>query len=131
MGKGITSIYQGKKLKAGDYIIVAVLLLSAFLISLEFAGNSTPRILEISVNGKITERYMLPLVAEYELDDLPYPCTLQIDGYRVRLKNTTCPNHDCEHSGLAEYTGDSIVCLPNRLILILTGGTAGADTVTG
>ncbi|MBE6936882.1 MAG: NusG domain II-containing protein [Ruminococcaceae bacterium] len=114
--------------KAGDYVIVAVLLLSAGLLFWGFAGREAPRSVEISVDGQEIGRYTLPAQAEYPLADLPYPCTLVIDGYAVALSDTTCPGHDCEHGGAADAGGESIVCLPNRLLIRLTG-SGKVDTV--
>ncbi len=93
------------KLKTGDYIIVAVVLLCAALLSFGFAGKSTPRELTLSIGGETAARYVLPLRAEYPLDTLPYPCTLRIDGYSVSVRDTTCPGHDCEHSGTISQSG--------------------------
>lgn len=126
----MTGPCQKTKLKTGDYIIVAVVLLCAALLSFGFAGKSTPRELTLSIGGETAARYVLPLRAEYPLDTLPYPCTLRIDGYSVSVRDTTCPGHDCEHSGTISQSGESIVCLPNRLILTLVGGTPGVDAVT-
>ena len=114
--------------KIGDYLIVAVLLLSAGLLFWGFAGRSAPRTLEVSVDGVELARYTLPVQASYPLEELPYPCTLVIEGYAVSLQDTTCPGHDCEHGGAADAGGESIVCLPNRMLLRLTG-SGKVDTV--
>lgn len=114
--------------KIGDYLIVAALLLSAVFLFWGFAEKSTPKSLELSVDGVRIAAYALPLQGEYLLDELPYPCTLVIDGYAVSLRDTTCPGHDCECSGIADEGGESIVCLPNRLMLRLTGA-GKVDTV--
>ena len=127
----MTSPTSKTRFKIGDYLIVAVILLSAALLWLVFAGGSTPRELVVSVDGEAVTRYTLPLSAEYTLDALPYPCTLAIDGYTVFLRDTSCPGHDCERDGSIDQSGESIVCLPNRLLLTLTGGGApGVDAVT-
>lgn len=40
-----------------------------------------------------------------------------------------CPTQDCVHTGTITRSGQSIVCLPARLILRLEGGTAGVDGI--
>lgn len=45
-----------------------------------------------------------------------------------------CPTQDCVHTGIITRSGQSIVCLPARIILRLEGGTAepdGVDAVLG
>ncbi len=53
-------------------------------------------------------------------------------GLRVSLSD--CPTQDCVHTGLITRSGQSIVCLPARIIIRLEGGTAdpsGVDAVLG
>lgn len=45
-----------------------------------------------------------------------------------------CPTQDCVHTGIITRSGQSIVCLPARIIIRLEGGTAedgGVDAVLG
>lgn len=45
-----------------------------------------------------------------------------------------CPTQDCVHTGIIARSGQSIVCLPARIIIRLEGGTAdpdGVDAVLG
>jgi len=119
-----------KEVKKGDYVIVALVLLAALVIFAGFSRRSTPDTLVVTADGAELARYTLPLTAEYALDTLPYPCTLKIDGYAVSLTDTVCPGHDCEHSGMIDAGGESIVCLPNRLLVTLEGGGSAVDAVT-
>ena len=116
--------------KRGDYLIVAVVLLCAGLLLLGFAGKSVPQVLSVSVNEEELARYTLPFSSEISLDELLYPCTLVIDGTTVFLQDTTCPGHDCEICGAISQSGETIVCLPNRLLLTLSGGKSNVDAVT-
>ena len=127
MGKSMTK--KKNTWKYGDCLIVAVILLCAIFLSFGFSGNSTPQGLTVSVDGEVIGSYTLPLSSEYALESLTYPCALVIDGYAVSLKDTTCPGHDCELGGTIEQAGESIVCLPNRLLLTLSGD-AEIDAVT-
>ena len=43
-----------------------------------------------------------------------------------------CPNQDCVHSGVITRAGQSIVCLPARIVIELHGGSGdGVDAVLG
>ena len=45
---------------------------------------------------------------------------------------SSCPGEDCVHTGWVSVSGGQIVCLPNRLIISVTGSEAPAvDGVTG
>jgi hypothetical protein len=126
MGHGISN----NKIKHGDYVIVAIILLSALALFLGFAGRGNPASLTVSVDGVIIDRYTLPYYGEAQLTALDYPCTLVLDGYSARVTDSTCPGHDCEHIGTITRAGESIVCIPNRMIITLDGA-ATTDAVTG
>ena len=92
----------------------------------------------------LTARIVLDneLVAELPLSDLTEPVTLEVPGVRypitvegengrVRVLHSDCPSQDCVHIGWVSRSGGQIVCLPNRLVITVTGGAAEADAVTG
>lgn len=52
----------------------------------------------------------------------------------LRVAASDCPTQDCVHTGIIARSGQSIVCLPARVIVRLEGGTAedgGVDAVLG
>lgn len=52
----------------------------------------------------------------------------------VRVAWADCPTQDCVHTGLITRSGQSIVCLPARIIIRLEGGgpdSGGVDAVVG
>lgn len=85
------------------------------------------------------------LVAEYRLDNpggplelalhnAPWPITLEIGPEGVQVLESACPGQDCVHAGRISRAGGRIICLPNRLVVSLTGsgGSGGeVDAVTG
>ena len=92
----------------------------------------------------LTARIVLDneLVAELPLSALTQPVTLQVPGARypitveaengrVRVSHSECPSQDCVHTGWVSRSGGQIICLPNRLVVTVTGGGADADAVTG
>ena len=60
-----------------------------------------------------------------------YPITVEAEPGRVRVLHSDCPSQDCVHTGWVSRSGGQIICLPNRLVITVTGGTADADAVTG
>ena len=47
----------------------------------------------------------------------------------VRVAVSDCPTQDCVHTGTITRSGQSIVCLPARIIIRLEGGAADPDAV--
>ena len=76
------------------------------------------RVAELSLDGGSRYRYSFSFGAEKE-----YQAVLEIDGGRVRmlpLDEKLCPRGVCSHTGWIEHSYQSIVCLPNRLMVIFT-----------
>lgn len=57
--------------------------------------------------------------------------TVEVSHGRVRVTEADCPDGICERSGWIEYAGESIVCLPHKLIVTVRGGSAGPDAYAG
>lgn len=115
-------------------VAVAVLMLAAALATrLWFAPADTAGTLTVavSINGSEVERTALSAYSGgvYEANG----CTLTVaaeDG-KLRVAESDCPNQDCVHSGAIFRAGQSLVCLPARIIIELVGGSADYDLVTG
>ena len=51
---------------------------------------------------------------------------------RIRIAHSGCPNQDCVHIGWVSRSGGQIVCLPNRLVISVSGSDAPeVDGITG
>ena len=63
-----------------------------------------------------------------------YTLTVTAEDGGLHVSETDCPTQDCVHTGAISRSGQSIVCLPARIIIQLTGGQAdpgGVDVVIG
>lgn len=47
----------------------------------------------------------------------------------LRVASSDCPTQDCVHTGVIARSGQSIVCLPARVVIQLTGGGADPNAV--
>ena len=48
-------------------------------------------------------------------------------GLGLYVADADCPTQDCVHTGTITRAGQSIVCLPARILIRLEGGTVDAD----
>ena len=63
-----------------------------------------------------------------------YTLTVTAEDGGLHVSEADCPTQDCVHTGTISRSGQSIVCLPARIIIQLTGGQAdpgGVDVVIG
>ena len=58
-----------------------------------------------------------------------YTLTVTVEGDGVRVSEADCPTQDCVHTGTISRSGQSIVCLPARIVIQLAGGAADDSAV--
>ena len=56
------------------------------------------------------------------------PNTLKIENHKIRMISATCPDHLCIKQGTINKKGQSIICLPHKLIVeVVSGGENKQD----
>ena len=96
-------------------------------------------LLEGSLTATVKHRGQV--VAQVELSSLPGEKTIAIDGtYHLTVildktgaavTDSDCPGRDCVHTGRITRAGQSIVCLPEQVVVTLEGKTPSADVILG
>ena len=106
-----------------DVILIAALLLVAFLgAAYMFSTRETGAYAVVSLDGE--DIYRLPLSEDITVDvgkDGAFNTIVIKDG-SVCVSDASCPDHVCINQGGKMYDGETIVCLPNRLVITVTGG---------
>ena len=114
-------------------LVAALAVLSAvwYYGGLESSGHLTATILH---RGQVVQTVRLDRLTE-ELTVLvegTYHLTVTLDKTGVRVAESDCPGQDCVHTGTITRAGQSIVCLPEQVVVQLSGGgTGGPDAVLG
>ena len=69
---------------------------------------------------------------ELEVEGAAYPLTVRAEPGRICIAESSCPGLDCVHTGWVSRAGGQIICLPNRLVISLTGeGSEDIDAFSG
>ena len=114
-------------------VLVAGIAVALFFSLREESGNFLSA--RVVLDGETIAQYNLTTLTEpitLEVDDASYPLTIQAEPGRICILESSCPGQDCVHTGWASRAGQQIICLPNRLVISLEGGTSeGIDAVTG
>ena len=119
------------KRKADIILIISLLVIcaAAYLILQIFVKKPGTYVV-IKVDG----------IVKHELD-INKDTTLEISGYqgginRVVIKNgqayvshADCPDDLCVHTGKISMTGETIVCLPHRVVVEITGAKQEIDAI--
>ena len=90
----------------------------------------------ISVDGAETQRIPLWGLEDTEqvVESNGYTLHIHLTETEVWVETSDCPTQDCVHTGTITRSGQSIVCLPARIVIQLEGGPAadsGVDLVIG
>ena len=114
-------------------VVLAVLLLALGLGARPyFAARSAGELtVSISVDGETVERCALSTYEGGTYESRGYTLTVEVADGAVYVASSDCPNQDCVHSGAISRAGQSIVCLPEQVVVTLEGKTPSADVILG
>ena len=118
--------------KRGDlYLMVGCLLAALDCCCLWFLLRQDGGTVIVEQNGRETARYALSEDRTVRIEGEGGYNLLVIEGGEVYLSEADCPTQLCMKTGKIRYAGQSIVCLPHKLAVRITGGASGLDGVTG
>lgn len=121
-----------KFLTKADIILLIVLVLigiaSTVYVSASKTGGDK---ISITRSGKLYGSYSLLEDREIAItdDSGEVTNTVVINDGEVHMESASCHNQVCVHHAAISSTGESIVCLPNRVIVEIEGG-GGYDAIS-
>ena len=127
------------KLKPGiwDALVALIVLVMAVGCALAVwsggsAGTGTPEaVVRMEADGGADMEIRMTLDGSDRVER-----TVTSNGYTLHIvlteteawvESSDCPTQDCVHTGHISRSGQSIVCLPARVIVQLVGGSGGED----
>jgi len=124
-----TKIYKSRAVLPGDVAVYIIVAAVAVLSSIALGTNDgRPEYVEINSGGQI-ERYPLYEERKLTLSNEGYLLTLVIESGRVWIEDADCPDRLCVKTGKISKPGESIICVPARISVRLTGGKDDSDAV--
>lgn len=120
-------------LKKADAFLTGGLLLACGIAFFVF------RMANVSAGSSITITVDGNVYGTYDLDE-PQEIAVAADGRTTNLvviedgkaymKVADCPDHLCIRQGAISHTNESIVCLPNRVVVTAVGEAGEFDAIT-
>ena len=110
-----------KKHRLDIIVIASLLLLSTVVLLFVTLTKKEGASVEVTIDGEIVATYPLFVNGEYELNGGTN--VLVIEDGKAYVSYSDCPDHVCERTGKIKYSGETIVCLPNKLTITVTGQT--------
>lgn len=122
------------KKHARDILLIAcILLVGGAIALLLLLTRRTGSFVEVRVDGSVVSVYPLGEDAEYLIEGAGGGSNrLIIRNGEAWVESASCPDGLCVNMGHIRYKGASIVCLPNRVVISITGeADEGVDAVVG
>lgn len=122
------------KLRPTAWDGLVVLCVAALALGIAFfqwrGGTSEALTAVVSVDGTEIDRVPLDRAEGEKIYSAGnYTLTVDYAAGSARVLSSDCPTQDCVHTGTITRSGQSIVCLPARIIIRLEGGTPDPDAV--
>lgn len=112
-----------------EFILIAAALIIAAVVWLGFRLNRDEGAYAVvSIDGVETARYPLGTNGSYPLNGGTNLLIIK-NGYAF-MQEADCPDKLCVNQGKVRYTGQCIVCLPNRVTVTVSGADGGVDLVS-
>ena len=121
------------KLKKTDVLMITVIIVLAVILLLivQFGIKKPGQTAVITVDGEVVKELSLSRDTG----------EIEIEGYQgginkiivsegcVYMSYADCPDELCVHTGKIQKTGETIVCLPHRVVVEIKGGEEAYDSV--
>ena len=123
-----------KRFVRGDLILIIGLLIAGLILSAALLRTRQDgRQAIVRVNGEIIATLPLTRDTHYPIEaDGTTTNILTIQSGAARMTEANCPDRLCIRRGAVRHAGDSIICLPNKVVVEISGADAlDLDAVTG
>lgn len=114
-----------------DFIIIIFLVLVAVVSLVMFnRGKTEGGYVEIVVDKETKEIFPLDVNKEYTISDDNHINKIKIADGKVWVTEASCPDKLCVKQGKIDKDGQSIICLPNKVVVkIVSDKTNDVDAV--
>ena len=126
-----------KTLKNDIVFILCMLLIAGGVWLYTFCTRRAGGVAVVTVDGDIVAKLPLSEPTAFALNssylgigEEGFANVIVVENGRVCVKDANCPDKVCVRTGWIEYEGESIVCLPHKLVVTVRGGSAGPDAYT-
>ncbi|STO00460.1 Uncharacterized protein conserved in bacteria [[Eubacterium] infirmum] len=116
--------------KADIILFICLILIGGALSYLAFSGSSTGDLVVVKVNGEIYGKYSLSKDRTITVNRNGHMNKITIKGGKVQVSKSSCKNQICVKQGSISTTHQSIVCIPNRVVVSIEGKGGEYDVIS-
>lgn len=120
-----------KFIKKADIVLFVVLVIAGLALSwLSVRDSGMGQKVVVTADGQLYGTYDLSRDQEITIEQNGHINKITIKSGQVQMSYSDCKNQICVNDGKISKTSQSIVCLPNRVMVEITGGEEGLDGVS-
>jgi hypothetical protein len=116
-------------------VIIVALIILVVIISGSKSPSRAAEITVTAVSGKQVFTVDLTKNRRFSLESLtgthPPDMEFEVSDGDIRVIKSGCPGGDCVHQGFASENGGVIICVPNRITVILSDTEKAYDAIVG
>ncbi len=116
-----------KKIRNDIILAGLLLLLSAAGALLFFALKTDGSFASVIIDGKETSRYPLSEHTEVIIEAVGGTNTLVIKDGKAYISHADCPDGICKNHPPISHVGETIICLPHKLVVKIEENTTAAS----
>lgn len=98
-------------------IVLAAAAASFFVVGAALGAGAQGEYVIVKVDGVVTDRISLEEQTTIAIRSRFGTCRLRIDGGSAKIIDSDCPNGLCLAGGSIDESGESIICLPHRIVI--------------
>lgn len=112
--------------RKSDIVLIVSLFVTAVLFNFILYGGTTDRAV-IKLDGETVETLNLSKNQSIIIDRDEIYVEIVVESGKVFINESSCPDKLCVRQGKISGRNQSLVCLPNRLVVEITGMPGGGD----
>jgi len=99
------------------WLYLCLALVGALFAGLRLFGAEEGSVVQVRVSGEVRAEYSLSEDADVVVDGKGGTNRLKIAGGEAWIEEASCPDGLCVHMGKISKTGQSVICLPNQVVV--------------
>lgn len=117
-GERMETSKQGIKLKKRDGILIGCFLfIGIIFLAYTYLHTSEEKNILVKVDGKCVKTFSIKDTVTYKITSEKGTNILRIAEGKVWLEDADCPDRVCVNTGKIKYPGQSIICLPHKVVI--------------
>ncbi len=117
-----------KRLCKNDLILIAVILLAGCLglIWMNHHGSGGKQV-KVTVDGEVYGVYSLEKPRKITIHEDSFTNIIRIQDGKVEMEKADCPDKICVNHSAIRRKGETIVCLPHKVVVEVIGESRGQE----